>query len=290
MKNVISVNEESTLYDFLRNNLNESKNNIKGFLAKKMVSVNGKIVTRFNYELHVGDTIDIGNKIIESYKKEIEIIYEDNQIIVVNKPSGLLTIATEKERNVTLYNMISSYVKKSDKKNKIFIIHRLDKDTSGVIVFAKNEEVKNEMQLNWNNKTLRKYVAIVHGRPKDVDTLELHLRDAKKGGYTYVVKNGDIALTKYKRIASDDKYSYLDLDLLTGRKNQIRVSLAYIGCPIYGDKKYGVEDSGKRLMLHAYKLELINPITKQRMIFTADIPKEFYNMKKNMVNRSKNYE
>ena len=281
MNNTLNVKEESTLYEYLRANLKYSKNTIKGFLTKKMVTVNGKTITKYDYPLHKGDTIVIGNTFIEAYKKEIDIIYEDRDIVVVNKPSGLLTIATEKEKERTLYSIVSNYVKEEDRRNKIFIVHRLDKDTSGVVVFAKNEKIKNELQSNWNENVKRKYVAIVHGNTKDEDTIKLSLKESNSGN-TYVANGGDLAITKYKKIASDDNYSYVDIEILTGKKNQIRVSFAHINCPLLGDKKYGVKDDARRLMLHAYKLELTNPINKKKMEFLADTPKEFKYYKKNM--------
>ena len=281
MNNNLIVKEESILYDYLRNNLNESKNTIKGFLVKRMVSVNGKITTKYNHNLHIGDRIEIGNRKIETNNKDIDIIYEDKDLIVVNKPSGLLTIATEKEKDRTLYNMVSSYVKKSDKNNKIFIVHRLDRDTSGVVIFARNEGIKNKLQTAWNDIATRKYIAIVHGKVKDSDTIEVHLKENKMGN-SYIDKSGDLAITKYKKVAGNEDYSFVDIDLLTGKKNQIRVSFAHIGCPILGDKKYGTVDDSKRMMLHANRLELINPITNKKMIFETKIPKEFNYYKKNM--------
>ena len=284
MNNVLIVKKESILYDYLRNNLNESKNTIKGFLVKKMVSVNGKIITKYDYKLRVGDKIEIGNKSISTnYNKDIDIIYEDSNLIVVNKPSGLLTIATEKEKEHTLYNLVSSYVKENNKNNKIFIVHRLDKDTSGVVVFAKNEKIKNDLQNNWNKIATRKYIAIVHGKTKDKGSIEVSIKESKDGSHSFIANGGDKAITKYELLASNDEYSYVDIDILTGKKNQIRVSFAHIGCPLYGDKKYGIKDDSKRLMLHAYKLDLINPIDNKKMTFVAKTPKEFNYMKKNMV-------
>lgn len=282
MNSSLIVKEESILYEYLRNNLKESKNTIKGFLSKKMISVNGKIITKYDYKLKVGDKIEIGNNSISTNKIDIDIIYEDSDLIAVNKPSGLLTIATLKEKEYTLYNMVSSYVKESNKNNKIFIIHRLDKDTSGVVLFAKNEKTKNLIQNNWNDIATRKYIAIVHGKTKDKGTIEVNIKESKDGSHSYVAKDGDKAITKYELLASSNDNSMVDIDILTGRKNQIRVSFAHIGCPIYGDKKYGIKDESRRLMLHAYKLVLVNPVTKKEMTLIAKTPKEFNYMKKGM--------
>ena len=156
----LNVKYESILYDYLKDNVKESKNTIKGFLSKKMVSVNGKIITKYDYEVKVGDMITIGNNKIDAFNKELKIIYEDKDIIVVDKPSGLLTISTSKEKDKTLYSILSSFIKKENKNNKIFVVHRLDKDTSGVIIFAKNEKTKVYLQNNWNDNAIRKYIAI----------------------------------------------------------------------------------------------------------------------------------
>ena len=161
------VDKESIIYDYLRDNLNESKNTIKGFLSKRMVTINNKVVTKYDYKVHPKDEIMIGNTQINNNMTNIDIVYEDNFLIAVNKPSNLLTIATEKEKERTLYNMVSSYVKEKDKSNKIFIIHRLDKDTSGIVLFAKDEKTKKLFQNNWNDNVKRTYLAVVHGKTKD---------------------------------------------------------------------------------------------------------------------------
>lgn len=206
--------------------------------------------------------------------KKLDIVYEDKEIIVINKPTGILTIADNKN-SINLYHEVREYVKKQNPKNKIFIVHRLDKDTSGLIVFAKNEKSKMFLQNNWNNFT-REYVAIVEGTPKvKKDRLVNYLEESK----TFMVhvtnnKKGVIAITNYEVIKSNSRYSLLKINIETGRKNQIRVQLNHIGNPIVGDKKYGSSISN-RLMLHAIKLVIIHPITKKEMIYKTDYPKEF---------------
>ena len=214
--------------------------------------------------------------------KKLDIIYEDKNIIVVNKPSGLLTISTEKERDKTLFHEVLTYEKKKNKNNKIFIVHRLDKDTSGIVIFAKNIKVKSLLQTNWNGLIkLRQYVAIVEGiPPKESDTLISYLYEDK----THFVhssnnKNGLKAITSYRVIYSNDKYSLLDINIRTGRKNQIRVQLSDIKCPIIGDKKYNSKSNPiRRLGLHANKIVMINPINNKESVFETDIPKEFISL------------
>ena len=275
----IKVTKESLLYDYLKENINESKNTIKGFLTKKMVNVNGKIITRYDYKVKVGDVITIGNNVIDAFSKEIKIIYEDNDIVVVNKPSGLLTIASLKEKERTMYSILSSYVKKENKNNKIFVVHRLDKDTSGVIIFAKNEKIQNKLQSNWNDNSIRKYIAVTHGSINDKGVIKLKLKNSNTN-QTYVSENGELAITEYKKIDGNDKYSLVDINILTGKKNQIRVSLSHIGYPILGDKKYGIKDDAKRLMLHASSIILKEYKDKKNIEFKANIPRDFNCYKK----------
>ena len=190
--------------------------------------------------------------------KKLDIIYEDKEILVINKPPHILTIATNKKENNTLYNEVSTYVKKQYPKNKIFIVHRLDKDTSGIILFAKNPQKKIFLQNNWSN-TKREYLAIVEGKmPKSKDTLKNYLIEDKNLNI-YITNNknkGKLAITSYEVLKENNKYSLLKINIKTGRRNQIRVQLANINHPIVGDKKYNSKTNPyKRLLLHAYLLE-----------------------------------
>lgn len=213
-------------------------------------------------------------------KKKMDIIYEDKYLLVVNKPTKLLTVATAKEKENTLYHEASMYVKKKHKSNKIFIVHRLDKDTSGVVVFAKDEKIKKLLQDNWDKYAInREYIALVKGHIKpEKNTLKNKLVETKTN-MVYVddkSKFGKVAITKYEVISFKDNNSLIKINILTGRKNQIRVQLDYIGYPIVGDNKYGKNKFFyNRLMLHANKLELINPITNEKLELIARIPKEF---------------
>ncbi len=205
--------------------------------------------------------------------EKLEILYEDKYIIIVNKPSGLLTIGTNKEKDNTLYRKVSDYVKKQHKSNKIFIVHRLDKDTSGIILFAKQEEIKRKLQYNWN-KTIRKYIALVEGKVKKEGIIKNYLKETKTL-YTYSTNdnNGKLAITKYKPIISKKEYSLLDIEILTGRKNQIRVHMKDIKHPIVGDKKYDSKKNPiRRMCLHANYLMFKHPITNKNIIIESKCP------------------
>jgi len=268
-------NEEEELYSFLRNNLTGSKNNIKSFLTKELVSVNGKIVTKYNYILRKGDKVEIGAKSVNNVK----IIYEDKDFLVVDKPSGMLTIATEEDKYKTnnLYDMLLNYLKKKNSNSKLFVVHRLDKDTSGVVLFSKNELVQEELQDNWNDIAKRTYYAVVFGKTPKKDVITSYLKEDKKL-LTSISKKGDgkLAITEYERISYNDKYSLLKVNIKTGRRNQIRVQLKSIGYPIVGDSKYGKKDKNfKRMLLHATKLEITIPNSNKKMVFSSPLDNEF---------------
>ena len=212
-------------------------------------------------------------------KEKLDIIYEDKYLIVVNKPSGLLTISTDKIKDDTLYHQVYTYLKQKHKGNKVFIVHRLDKDTSGLVLFAKSEYVKYKLQDNWDN-TKRFYYAIVNGVvKKNKDTIKTYLKETKSLlVYSSNDKiHGKLAITNYEKINSNSKYTLLNIEIKTGRKNQIRVHLNDIGHQIVGDKKYGSikRDPLRRLCLHANYLEFMHPVTGKKVVFETKIPNEF---------------
>lgn len=204
--------------------------------------------------------------------KKMDIIYEDKEILVVNKPPHYLTISTSKKETQTLYHEARTYIKKQNPKNKIFIVHRLDKDTSGIVIFAKSPSKKQTLQNNWSN-TERMYYAIVEGiMPKPKDTLKSYLIETKtlEVHSTKDKKHGKLAITEYEVLKTNKKYSLLKIKILTGRRNQIRVQLSDINHPILGDKKYhSKENPLKRLALHAYYLKIND------YLFTTPYPSDF---------------
>ena len=269
------VKENEILIEFLKKSFsNLSKNNIKSLLHNEKVFINGNMTTKYNYELNVGDVVEIREKIA----KNIDIIYEDKDIIVINKPSGLLTVATEKEKNKTAYHLVMEYLKKKNKNNRIFIIHRLDKDTSGIIMFAKNERAKHLYQDNWNDIVKKRcYYAVIDGKmEKKEGTIKSYLKENGNMVYSVKDRSGKLAITEYKVLKERKNISLLDINLKTGRKNQIRVHMKENKTPILGDLKYGEKSKLiNRLALHAYKLELINPVTKKLLTFEVNMPNEF---------------
>ena len=213
----------------------------------------------------------------------LSVLYEDRDILVVDKMYGLLTVSNEGVRENTAYYLLTDYVRKGNpkSKNRVFIVHRLDKDTSGVMVLAKSEEAKRYLQDQWQDFE-KKYSAVVQGTLPE-----------KKGEITsYLAENsihrmysvddpakGKLARTGYRVIRESERYSLLEIDLFTGRKNQIRVHFAEKGCPVVGDKKYGKKGKGiKRLALHSASLTLTHPYTKEKMTFKAEIPPYFYTL------------
>ncbi|MGM9875996.1 MAG: pseudouridine synthase [Bacilli bacterium] len=277
MKYVAVENDE--LYNYLRKTItNKSKNNIKSLLKNGCVMVNNKVITKYNYVLSKGDVIEI-NKNKKLIDNNLSIIYEDNNIIVVDKPSKLLTISNKNEKENTLYRMVSDYLKKD--KKKVFVIHRLDFDTSGVIMFAKNEKVQKLYQGNWNNLAkIREYYAVVEGITDNKGHVESYLRQTKTL-LVYSSKNNDgyFAITDYEKVTNNNKYSLLKINISTGRRNQIRCHMYDINHPIVGDNRYQSKTNPiNRLALHASKLIITDPITKNDFIFVSNIPNEFYGL------------
>ena len=269
------VKENEILIEFLKKMFsNLSKNSVKSLLHNEKVFVNGNMTTKYNYELNVGDVVEIREKVA----KNIDIIYEDKDIIVINKPSGLLTVATEKEKNKTAYHLVMEYLKKKNKNNRIFIIHRLDKDTSGIIMFAKNERAKHLYQDNWNDIVKKRcYYAVIAGKMENKEkTIKSYLKENGNMVYSVKDRSGKLAITEYKVLKERKNISLLDINLKTGRKNQIRVHMKENKTPILGDLKYGEKSKLiNRLALHAYKLELVNPVTKKLLTFEINMPNEF---------------
>lgn len=277
----ITVEQEATLLPFLFELLKEqSKTSVKALLSHGQIWVNQQATTQFDTPLHAGDvvTISYNRRKVVFNNPLLNIIYEDDSVIVVNKREGLLSVSTAKVRERTAFHILSDYLKKSDPRNKLFILHRLDRDTSGLMMFAKTRAVQEKMQSNWNEMiTERTYVAVVEGRPeKDSDLITTQLKENAEARVYVVADGGKDAITRYHLLRTNEKYSLLELNLETGRKNQIRAQMEYIGHPIAGDYKYGAEtDPTGRLMLHAQRLYFIHPETGEEMRFDTRIPDSF---------------
>jgi 23S rRNA pseudouridine1911/1915/1917 synthase len=279
----IKVAEESTLLaTLLQGGYSRTKG--KQLLKYRAVMVNDLAATRLDQILAPGDvlTITSANEVSSGYPPcpGQNIIYEDADILVIDKPPGLLTIASETEKTKTAYHQLTACLReRSDDKARVFIIHRLDQGTSGLLVFAKNEIAKHTLQGSWQDARKR-YWAIAEGRPqKDSGTITSYLCESKiHRVYSIKTDNGEgkYAETRYQVVQSNDEYSLLDITLITGRKNQIRVHLADMGHPVAGDKKYGAKtDPIKRLALQSYFLAFTHPISGEPMEFTLDQPGKF---------------
>ncbi len=213
------------------------------------------------------------------------IVYEDPDIIVIDKMAGLLTMGTDTEKERTAYFLLNAYVKRGNprSRNRIFIVHRLDRDTSGLLVFARTEQAKRFLQDNWEGFD-KKYFAVVHGVLQEKKgTITSYLAE-NKFYRVYSVNNpeiGKLSSTGYQVIKESEKYSLLEIKLFTGRKNQIRVHLSEKGHPVVGDKIYGPKDkTQKRLALHSASLTILHPYTQKEMVFTSEIPSYFRSLVK----------
>lgn len=270
------VKQEANLLDYLIKNTDYTKTKIKSLLKYKNIMIDGKTPLHHDLILRVGQVIEISKEKKVSKINTVDIVYEDTDYLVVNKPSGMLTISTDKEKNRTLYHMVREYI--HDKKNheKIFIVHRLDRETSGLVLFCKNEILRDKIQENWDKVAIRReYSAVVVGiLEKKKDHLVSYLKE-NKANVVYTTKNttGKQAITNYE-VVKENQNSLLKILIQTGRKNQIRVQLSEIGHPIIGDKKYG-NVKGKRLLLCANRLDIMDPRTKQILSFEINIPREF---------------
>lgn len=281
------VKESSELMKFLIANLKgKSRENIKSLLAHSQVAVDGKMTTQFNHPLEIGQQVSISkvrvSKLNSDYQK-LNIIFEDAHIIVIEKREGLLSMATEKEKEQTAYSLLSEYIKKKNPNNLIFIVHRLDRETSGLMMFAKSIEVQQKLQEAWKEVVVeRNYVVVVEGQvEKNEGTITSWLKENKAlTMYSSPTENdGQKSITHYKVLKRNKKYSLLDIKLETGRKNQIRVHMKEIGHSVIGDKKYGGEKSPiGRLGLHARILAFVHPITGEPLRFETPIPKKFMDL------------
>ena len=278
------VKEPCELLEFLLLTFkDQSRNSVKSLLGSHRVSIDGAPVTQFNFKLYPGDTIIISNSPIRrKTRSNLPIIYEDNDLIVINKPTKLLSVPSDNEKGSTAFRMVNDYLQQKDKHNRAFIVHRLDEDTSGVLMFAKNAKMANALTEgdNWNNLTKKRgYFAIIEGQlEKKEGTITSYLKkNAQNMMYSSNKKgDGQYAVTNYKVISETKDYSLVDVNIDTGRKNQIRVHFGDLGHHIIGDDKYGEPSNPlKRLGLHAYELDIIHPFNGKLMKFKAPMPKEF---------------
>ena len=260
----------------------EKKKQIRTWLKFQAVTVNGRPVTQFNHPLSIGDSVAVRSNRFATPKTNlasgIQIFFEDAHLLVISKPENLLSIASEAELEKTAYFQLTEYVRQAHPRSKqrVWIVHRLDRETSGLMVFAKTPETKESLQSNWD-KFEKKYEAVVEGRlPKDSGTLESDLDESNP--FKVFIRPGSAltrhAITHYRVLKQGRHRSLVELTLVTGRRHQIRVQLSSVGCPIVGDEKYGAKsDPACRLGLHSCFLRFPHPVTGQELRFTSPLPK-----------------
>jgi 23S rRNA pseudouridine1911/1915/1917 synthase len=279
----LTVPHAEPLLAFLLRVLESKRTAIKNLLKYGAVSVNGTTVRQFDFGLAPGDQVTIGelkaaaatNRLAAA---RIQIVFEDSAILVVDKPSGLLTVATDNEKSDTLFFRLHEFLEQRDRKLAVRpqVVHRLDEETSGLVIFAKSVELKQRLQASWS--TVEKtYWVVVEGQPQqDIGTINSYLVESKSfqvHAYDRPREGSQRATTHYRRLTTHDGLSLLEVRLETGRKHQIRVQLASLGCPVTGDHRYGAKlDACKRLALHAGRLEFIHPATEKRVSLEAPIP------------------
>jgi 23S rRNA pseudouridine1911/1915/1917 synthase len=279
----LQVTEAGELMKFLLEKLPAlTRNNIKSLLVHRQVLVDEQVVTRYNHPLQKGQEVVVNWSLVrdEGHRQGLKILYEDADLIVIDKPAGLLSMASDKEKIYTAYHQLTDYVRQTNPDNHLFIVHRLDRDTSGVMLFAKNEEVKHKLQDAWKQMVAdRAYVAVVEGKvEKKEGNIKSWLKETKTRLMYSSSKPGDglEAITHYKVLKASPQYSLLEIRLETGRKNQIRVHMKDIGHSIAGDKKYGAATNPiGRLGLHAHILAFNHPTSGELMRFETEVPRKF---------------
>ena len=279
----LEVKENTTLLPFLIENLRKmSRDNVKSLLRNKQVTVNGQPVTQFNHEIRPSDKIVVtGERLTDGIlMRNMKIVYEDEHIIVIDKNAGLLSMASDNEKYLTAYNILSNYVKLQKPSNKIFIVHRLDRDTSGLMMFARSEKVQSRLQKDWQNMvTARTYTALVEGEVTEPEGTIKSFIFESKALVMHSSQNpakGDLAITLFKTLKANKDYSLLSVTLKTGKKNQIRLHMQEMGHSVAGDKKYGATGNPiGRLGLHASVLAFIHPVTGKELRFESKVPAKF---------------
>lgn len=293
-----SVEEDARLLDYLFKVLKDAtKTSVRQCLKHRSVLVNDKVTTRFDQPLMPGDKVSVLTlkeaRPAAKPQGDIKVVYEDDAIIVIDKPAGLLTVATETVSERTAFYLTNRYVCEADaarlkkksfregrplRKKTIFIVHRLDREASGLLVFAKDLETKQKLQSGWKN-VQKKYYAVVEGTPKEPSgTVTSFLRENKLLSVysTPNAHDAKLSTTRYRTLRSSSHYSLLEVALETGRKHQIRVHLSEMGHPIIGDGRYGRKtDPAGRLGLHAFRLELSHPVSGKPLVFESPLPPLF---------------
>lgn len=278
-----NVEKETTLLPFLLETLSDmNRTQVKALLKYKHIALKGKAVTQFDTPLLPGDTVEVnlGRSFYRFNNPQVRVMFEDQYIVVIEKASGLLSVANENAREKNAFHIIQDYVRHDNPDAQLFVCHRLDQYTSGILIFAKDPEFMHELRANWDYYVKeRKYMCVTENIPaRQEDTIEsLLTEDSHMRVFsTDNPEKGRLAVTHYRVLQSRGRYALIDVEIFTGKKNQIRVHMSEMGCPIAGDIKYGAETNpARRLMLHNYRLAFIHPVTGELMRFSLTTPPVF---------------
>lgn len=278
----VTVKQDTTLLPYLFDLLKDrSKSSVKSLLKHGQIWVNGKVKTHFDTPLRPGDEVLISHERAKTMFNNpyLRIVWEDESLIVIEKKDGLLSVSESQAQERTAYAFLSGYVREQDPRNRVFVLHRLDKGTSGLMMFARNKGVQEKLRNDWSTMiTRRSYVAVVEGKPDPAQgRLVSYLAENNRMKvYCTDASRGKEAVTQYRVLQSNDRYSLVECELETGRKNQIRAQMEEAGYPVAGDPKYGAKtDPAQRLMLHAFRLSFIHPVTGREVAFETPIPSTF---------------
>lgn len=287
---ILHVKESTTLIDFLLSKMGGmTRTSVKQLLGQRRVKVGAAIQTRHDFPLVAGNQITImsGRGNIQLKHPKLKIVYEDNDLIIVHKQPGLLTVAASAKSNeTTAFSILREFVRRQNARANIYVVHRLDRETSGLLIFARSQELQQYMRTYWHELvTERTYVALVEGAmEKKEGQIKTWLTEDSRNAVVYsspTDDGGDLAITNYKVLRSNGDYSLVQLQLETGRTNQIRVHMQSIGHPVVGDRKYGHGNAYSpidRLCLHAQVISFIHPVTEKKVRFESAAPKEFNNV------------
>ena len=292
---IYKVNRSDELLEFLLRKCNTSRNNVKSLLTNGQVLVNGSVVSQYNFSLAKDDEVKISKTSMKSkvarsgerkpsaraFRMDLKIVYEDKDFIAVDKPVGLLSVESDKERECA-FGKVLAYLQSKDKSLRPFVLHRIDKETSGVLVFAKNVKVHSALKLKWNEHVKeREYFAVAEGKFEEKEGRLVNYLKENKNNLVYVTNDpsGQKAITNYRVIKEKGELSLLAVNIESGRKNQIRVQLKEIGHSVVGDEKYGfTKDPLGRLGLHASKLVFEHPFSGEIIAVNADVPPAFWKL------------
>lgn len=284
IQTILKVTHTGKLLDFLYASFpDRSRNSVKSMLEQNQIMIRNKVVTKFNYHLEPGIEVTVLKKSAVPHEvilPRMDLIYEDESFIVIDKECGLLSVAAGKENEDTAFSILNRYVRHKKKNAELYVVHRLDKHTSGIMMFTKNKDFQQKLQDNWEEAvTKRIYYAVAEGSVENDDGEIISWLKENKALVMYSSQtdgDGQKAVTRYHVMKRNAQYSLLKVELETGRKNQIRVHLKDIGHSVAGDKKYGAKtDPLRRLALHAGILEFSHPLTGESMHFETPVPALF---------------